>query len=160
MTPSEATELLSIGKVASRLGLAVSAVRFYADTGLVPAQRGSGGQRLFPRSSIRRISFLLVAQRLGYSLEEIGRILSSLPEGRTPTEDDWERIGEQFRVDIARRVTELQQLGDKLSTCIGCGCLSLTRCELYNQGDTAAGLGSGPRFLMGDSPVQVTTPKP
>lgn len=151
-------DMLTIGKVASRLGITVSAVRFYSDRGLIPADRGPGGQRLFPRSSIRRISFLLVAQRLGYSLEEISAILQSLPNSRTPTEQDWEHIGAEFRVDLDRRVAELTQLSERLSGCIGCGCLSLARCQLINKDDSVGSLGDGPRFLMGDSPIKTPPP--
>lgn len=151
-----ADDLLSIGQVADRLGVAVSAIRFYEDKGLVSAERSATGQRRFQRSSIRRLSFLMVAQRLGYSLAEIGSLLAELPEGRAPNEDDWERIGTEFRAGIDRRITELQALGDKLSACIGCGCLSLARCHLYNKNDTASSLGDGPRFLFGDSPVEIT----
>jgi MerR family redox-sensitive transcriptional activator SoxR len=144
--------LLSIGTIASRTGLSVSAIRFYESSGLLTATRGAGGKRLFKRSVIRRVSFILISQQLGYSLEDIRQVLSTLPEQRTPTKADWQKLSRQFSRDIDRRIASLSQLKDSLSTCIGCGCLSLKSWALYNPGDRAAGLGDGPRYLLGDSP--------
>jgi len=142
---------LSIGAVAERTGLAVSAVRYYEDEGLIDATRATSGHRRFRRSVIRRLSFIRTCQRLGYTLDEIRAHLSSLPAGRTPNERDWQRLATSFERDLATRISELQALQEKLAGCIGCGCLSLERCALWNPGDVAADFGSGPRWLMGDS---------
>lgn len=149
--PAESDPLLSIGAVAERTGLAVSAVRFYADQGLVEVERSEAGHRRFRRSAIRRISFIVACQRLGYSLGEIGDRLAALPEGRTPTDDDWEQLATGFRADLDERIAGLISLRDQLSSCIGCGCLSLERCALYNPDDAATEFGAGPRYLLGDS---------
>lgn len=150
MSP-HAEDLLPIGVVAERTGLAVSAIRFYEEQGLITADRAPSGHRRFARSTIRRISFILACQRLGYALAEIGAHLASLPDGRTPTDADWERLAARFRADLDARITGLLDLRDRLDGCIGCGCLSLDRCAIYNPGDAAAGLGAGPRYLLGDS---------
>ena len=144
--------LVSIGFVAARTGTAVSAIRFYESEKLIPAVRNAGGQRVFPRSVIRRVSFILIAQGLGYSLRDIRQALNSLPDGRTPSKTDWDRLGHQFNKDIDARIRQLQTLKEKLSGCIGCGCLSLRTCRLYNPDDAARLRGSGPRFLKGDQP--------
>jgi len=149
---SAGDELLSIGRVAERTGLAVSAVRFYEDRGLISATRDAGGHRKFPRSTIRRVSFILIAQRLGYSLGDIAVHLERLPDGRTPNERDWNRLAGKFGADIDRRIEELTQLKDRLASCIGCGCLSLKNCAIYNADDNISDLGPGPRFLLGDLP--------
>lgn len=149
-------DMLTIGRVAERSGLAVSAVRFYERQGLISAVRAAGGHRRFHRSTLRRVSFILIAQRLGYSLAEIQASLDRLPDGRTPTEADWERMAKDFRVDIDRRIAELANLRDDLSSCIGCGCLSLQRCALYNPDDTIEVKGAGPRYLLGDRPLGST----
>ena len=143
--------LMSIGRVAKRTGAAVSAIRYYADEHLLPVQRGPGGQRLFPRSAIRRVSFVLISQQLGYSLQEIKEMLATLPEGRTPTKADWDKFGRRFSKDIDAKIEALQTLKESLSGCIGCGCLSLNQCKLYNPKDRINHRGAGPRFLMGDS---------
>ena len=141
---------LTIGQVASRTGMAVSAIRFYADTGLIACTRTAGGKRLFKRHIIRRVSFILIAQRLGYSLDSIAEHLQPLPGNRPPTRRDWEKMARGFKKDIDQRITELETLRDSLTGCIGCGCLSLKKCALYNDGDQASRNGSGPRYLMGD----------
>lgn len=146
--------LLPIGRLAQRTGLAVTAVRFYEDKGLITSLRNASGHRQFERSTIRRLSFIRVAQNLGFSLAEIHEQLMSLPEGRTPTEKDWSRLSRGFAKVIDARIEGLQQLRQKLDQCIGCGCLSLKRCALYNKDDEASLLGSGPRYLLGDSPNQ------
>lgn len=143
--------LLPIGVVAERTGLAVSAVRFYEQQGLISAERSPAGHRRFPRSTIRRVSFILACQRLGYSLGEIGERLAGLPDGRTPTDVDWEHLAAGFRAELDARIQGLVDLRDRLDGCIGCGCLSLERCALHNPGDAAAGFGPGPRYLLGDS---------
>ncbi len=139
-----------IGKVAERTGISVSAIRFYEDAGLVTAGRNKGGQRVFEPADIRRISFVIIAQKLGFSLRQIKNQLDALPNKRTPTLADWEKISQSFSVDIDDRIYALTQLRDKLTGCIGCGCLSLKKCALYNQDDIAAKAGPGPRYLMPD----------
>ena len=146
------TQWIAIGEVAARTGAAVSAIRFYEEKGLVSARRSAGGKRLFLRSEIRRVSFILIAQRLGFSLEEIGAHLSGLPGGRTPTKADWEKISRAFRKEIDARIAALETMRARLTSCIGCGCLSLKTCGLYNPEDQAAAKGAGPRYLMGDKP--------
>ena len=142
----------SIGKIAARTGLAVSAIRFYEEAGLVAPERNSGGQRVFAPSDIRRISFVMIAQKLGFTLAQIRAQLDILPDGRTPTLQDWEAISASFSVDIEARISALQNLQKKLTGCIGCGCLSLQKCALYNTDDIVAAKGAGPRYLMGDRP--------
>ena len=140
--------LLTIGEVASRTGLAVSAIRFYDDAGLVSARRTPGGKRMFIRSDIRRLSFILIAQQLGFSLEQIRVQLKQLPLERTPTKRDWERISRGFRVHLDARIGMLERLRDRLDGCIGCGCLSLDACRLYNPDDRAGRTGTGPRLVV------------
>ena len=143
---------LSIGFVAERTGLAVSAVRYYEEQGLVTPSRNAGGQRSFERSDIRRLSFVRIAQGLGFSISEIREALKSLPDNRTPTKADWSRISNEFGSILDARIAQMQSLREKLDGCIGCGCLSLDRCKLYNPEDRAARLGQGPRYLLGDRP--------
>jgi MerR family redox-sensitive transcriptional activator SoxR len=140
-------DLLSIGDLARRTGLSTSAIRFYEDKGLIQSHRTAGNQRRFLRSDIRRLSFILIVQRLGLSLEEIGDHLRSLPKGRTPSSFDWWKISEAIRESLDRRIAQLQSLRDNLDGCIGCGCLSLKTCKLYNPDDVAAEGGAGPRVL-------------
>ena len=147
-----ADPFLSIGQLARRTGLAVSALRYYEAEGLISALRSPGGQRRFPRAEIRRVSFILIAQQFGFSLAEIRERLAALPDGRAPTEADWVEIAGAFRDDLNRRIEVLRRLRDDLDGCIGCGCLSLRRCKLYNPEDAAARNGPGPRYLMGDQP--------
>lgn len=146
--------------MAERTGLAVSAVRFYEQQGLITAERAPSGHRRFPRSTIRRVSFVLACQRLGYSLAEIADQLASLPDRRTPTDTDWEDLAARFRLDLDRRIAGLVDLRDRLDGCIGCGCLSLERCAIYNPADAAAVLGPGPRYLLGDSAADLTDGTP
>lgn len=148
----QANDLLSIGHLASRTGLSVSAIRFYETKGLVDPIRNPGGQRRFRRSDIRRLSFVLIAQQLGFSIADIERLLQRLPHGRTPTQKDWAIISRDFREELDAQINALTQMRDRLDGCIGCGCLSLKRCALYNPQDRIAKFGPGPRFLMGDSP--------
>lgn len=142
--------LLTIGDLARRTGLSVSAIRFYEARGLLSAIRTSGNQRRFLRSDIRRLSFALIAQRLGLSLSEIEAELATLPLGRAPTQQDWSRISRRIRARLDERIALLEKSRDMLDGCIGCGCLSLERCALYNPGDRATAAGAGPRFLLGD----------
>lgn len=139
---------LSIGVVAARTGLSVSAVRFYAERGLVEAERTAGGRRVFARAEIRRLSFILIAQKLGLTLTEIADALAGLPEKRTPTAADWARISASIRTRIDARIAELERLRDRLDGCIGCGCLSLEACALYNPGDAQGAEGPGPRRVL------------
>lgn len=142
--------VISIGELATRTGLSVSAIRFYESKGLVESYRSSGGQRRFLRSDIRRLSFIQIAQKLGLSIEGIATELSRLPQGRTPTASDWARISREIRKLIDERIAMLTNTRDLLDGCIGCGCLSLKKCALYNPHDRAARYGSGPRYLLGD----------
>lgn len=141
---------LSIGEVAARTGLAVSAIRYYEDEGLVHPLRNAGGQRRYDRSDIRRLSFVMISQQLGFSLAKIRGLLAGLPEGRVPTKADWTRISRHFASDIDARITTLREMRNRLDGCIGCGCLSLEACQLYNPEDRINAKGSGPRYLMGD----------
>ena len=146
-TPSP---LLSIGDLARRTGLSVSAIRFYEARGLVSAVRTEGNQRRFPRSDIRRLSFALIAQQLGLTLADIEVQLATLPQGRAPTQEDWRAISLRMREALDGRIATLGRTRELLDGCIGCGCLSLDRCALYNPGDRAAVAGAGPRFLLGN----------
>ena len=137
-----------IGKIAARTGVTVSAIRFYEEAGLITAGRNTGGQRVFSAADIRRISFIIIAQKLGFSLKEIKAQLDKLPNKRTPTMKDWEIISRNFSIDIDERIAALTRLREKLTSCIGCGCLSLQKCGLYNQNDLAAKTGTGPRYLI------------
>jgi len=141
---------LSIGELARRTGLSVSAVRYYEARGLVTAMRGAGNQRRFLRADIRRLSFALIAQKLGLTLGEIEAELATLPRGQAPTGAEWRAIAERMRGVLAARIAMLEATRDLLDGCIGCGCLSLDRCALYNPGDRAARAGAGPRFLLGN----------
>jgi len=145
-----AQQNLSIGTVAARTGLSVSAIRFYEERGLVTPGRNMGGQRRFQASDIRRLSFILIAQQLGFSIDEIAARLGSLPDGRTPTQKDWTRMSESFRDTLDLRIRQLTRLRDRLDGCIGCGCLSLEKCELYNKDDRVKQRGAGPRFVIDD----------
>ena len=141
-------DLLPIGELARRTGLAVSAIRFYEDRGLIQAFRTMGNQRRFLRSDIRRLSFILIAQKLGLGLTEIEVELSKLPQGRTPTLGDWRAISQSMRGMIDQKIKLLSLTRRKLDECIGCGCLSLQRCQLYNRNDRARAGGTGPRFVL------------
>ncbi len=143
---------LSIGYLARRTGLAVSAIRYYEQQGLVKPERNAGGQRRFMRSDIRRLSFVLIAQQFGFSISQIREELDRLPDNRTPTKEDWNRISRRFREALDARIETLERLRDNLDGCIGCGCLSLQSCALYNPADRAAQKGAGPRYLLGDRP--------
>lgn len=145
-------EGLSIGALAERTGLAVSAIRYYEAQGLIEPWRNAGGQRRFQRSDLRRLSFVMIAQQFGFTLPQIRAELDRLPGGRTPTKADWARISAGFRARLDAKIDTLTRLRDNLDGCIGCGCLSLPTCALYNPTDRAAEKGAGPRFLMGDRP--------
>ena len=144
------TALLTIGELSRRTGLSVSAIRYYEARGLLSAIRTGGNQRRFLRSDIRRLSFALIAQRLGLTLAQIEVELATLPLGRPPSRSDWQAISRRVRQALQDRITMLERTRDLLDGCIGCGCLSLDNCALYNPGDRAARAGAGPRFLLGD----------
>jgi MerR family transcriptional regulator, redox-sensitive transcriptional activator SoxR len=143
---------LSIGALARRTGLAVSAIRYYESQGLIRPWRNAGGQRRFQRADLRRLSFVIIAQKFGFTLPEIRKLLDQLPGQRTPTPKDWTAISAAFRSRLDQRIETLQKLRDNLDGCIGCGCLSMPKCALYNPDDQAQTKGAGPRYLMGDSP--------
>ncbi|MCA8898547.1 MAG: redox-sensitive transcriptional activator SoxR [Hyphomonas sp.] len=147
---------LTIGDVARRTGLSVSAIRFYESRGLVKPDRTPGGQRQFERADIRRLSFILIAQQMGLTIEEIGEVLSSLPEGRAPTKEDWTRISRRFRKHLDDHIAMVERLRNRLDGCIGCGCLSLKTCKLYNPDDAARRGGPGPRFVLTDERVALS----
>ena len=146
-----ASSLLTIGELSRRTGLSVSAIRFYEARGLVSAIRTAGNQRRFLRADIRRLSFALIAQKIGLSLGEIEAELRKLPQGRAPTVKDWEQLSRRMKARLDERIAMLERTRDRLAGCIGCGCLSLDRCALYNAEDQAARLGPGPRYLLADS---------
>jgi MerR family transcriptional regulator, redox-sensitive transcriptional activator SoxR len=145
-------EHLGIGELGRRTGVAASALRFYEAQGLIRSSRSFGGQRRYPREVLRRVAFIRIAQRVGLTLEEIRAALASLPRGRTPTKADWARLSKAWRPRLDDQIAVLVRLRDRLSDCIGCGCLSLQACALFNAGDRAATLGAGPRYLLGDAP--------
>jgi MerR family redox-sensitive transcriptional activator SoxR len=144
------SNLLSIGEVARRSGLAASAVRFYEKAGLVHAERTPGNQRLFRRDVLRRLAFIRIAQRVGLTLEEIVTALEELPVDKAPSAKDWQHLTRGWRERIDQRIELLEALRGGLTTCIGCGCLSLRTCALANPGDVAGRFGSGPQYLMSD----------
>jgi MerR family redox-sensitive transcriptional activator SoxR len=146
-------ELLTIGEVSRRSGVAASALRFYEDRGLIASERAGSGHRRYPRPVLRRIAFIVFAQRVGLTLEEIGVELAKLPPDRAPTRRDWNRLTKTWSARIDDRIAELRRLQRGLTECIGCGCLSLDRCRLANPGDRAAGLGPGPRYWIDDRPA-------
>ncbi len=143
---------LSIGHIAQRTGLSVSAIRYYETQGLVTPDRNAGGQRVFEPSDIRRLSFVLIAQQFDFTIAQIQMQLALLPNGRTPNKRDWTKISKQFAVALDQKIDTLNRLKENLDGCIGCGCLSLENCKLYNPNDRASRHGAGPRFLMGDRP--------
>ncbi len=142
--------LLTIGELSRRTGLSVSAIRFYEARGLVTAVRSAGNQRRFARADLRRLSFALIAQQLGLSLGEIADELATLPQRRAPTRQDWQRMSARIRGTLQKKIDMLERTRELLDGCIGCGCLSLAKCRLYNPGDRASRAGAGPRFLLGD----------
>ena len=146
-------ELLTIGEVARRSGVAASALRFYEERGLVTSERAGSGHRRFARPVLRRIAFIVFAQRIGLTLEEIGAELAKLPPDRVPDRRDWGRLSSGWTERVDERIAELERLKLGLTECIGCGCLSLERCKLSNPGDQAAENGPGPRYWVGDPPA-------
>jgi MerR family redox-sensitive transcriptional activator SoxR len=147
LDPTQIRRPLTVGEVAERSGVAISAVRFYEAEGLIQSTRNAGNQRRFARETLRRVAVIKVAQRLGIPLASIREALKSLPEGRTPTADDWNRLSARWRAELDARIEKLQQLRNQLSTCIGCGCLSLKDCPLRNPLDSLSQQGAGPQLL-------------
>lgn len=143
-------QMMTIGDLSDRTGLSVSAIRFYETKGLVAPARNAGGQRRYLRSDIRRLSFVQICQQLGFSIEDIRQALATLPQARTPTQKDWERIGRAFNHRLEERIARLSRLRDYLSGCIGCGCLSLRKCALVNPSDGLKRFGPGARAILGD----------
>lgn len=139
---------LTIGEVASRAGVATSALRFYEDAGLISSERNSSGHRVYHPDVLRRVSFVRTAQRVGLSLVEIREALAELPERRTPTASDWAQLARSWQPRLDEQIALLTRLRDSLDGCIGCGCLSLQVCRIWNPGDVAAELGPGPRYLL------------
>ncbi|HEY3264446.1 MAG TPA: redox-sensitive transcriptional activator SoxR [Actinomycetota bacterium] len=156
MVASTSADLIAIGEVARRSGLAPSAIRFYEEVGLVASDRTPAGHRVYPRHVLRRLGVIRIAQRLGLSLEEIREALEVLPPGRAPTKAEWARMSRAWRSRLDERIWTLEALRDELGSCIGCGCLSLQRCKLYNPDDVAAARGAGARYLLGDDPAEVS----
>lgn len=150
-------EWLTIGELASRSGVATSALRFYETKGLIEAERTEGNQRRFPRATLRRVALIRAGQEVGLSLAELAEALARLPHDKTPTKTDWERLSRSWRSRLDAQIEELTALRDELTDCIGCGCLSLKSCAIFNPGDAASGLGTGPRYLLGDSRERMFT---
>ena len=145
------SDVLTIGEVAERSGVATSALRFYEDKGLIQPERNDAGHRRYPRAVIRRVAFIVFAQRIGLSLDEIGDELAKLPRHHVPERTDWAKLSGRWTNNIRERIAELQRLEAGLSECIGCGCLSLDRCRLANPGDRARRRGAGPRYWIEDT---------
>ncbi|TDI51921.1 MAG: redox-sensitive transcriptional activator SoxR [Acidobacteria bacterium] len=144
-------ERLTIGNLADRSGVATSALRFYETKGLIESQRTDGNQRRYVRATLRRVALIRAGQELGLSLAELSDALATLPHDKTPNKRDWERLSRTWRKRLDNQIAELIALRDDLTDCIGCGCLSLKSCAIFNPGDAASSLGAGPRYLLGDS---------
>lgn len=147
---SKKDPLLPIGEITRRSGIAASALRYYESLGLISSSRQGTSRRFFPRSTLRRVAFIIFAQKIGYSLEEIGQQLARLPTGKLPTNKDWQALSRGWKQQVAQRIGELQRLDMDLDHCIGCGCLSLQRCKLANPNDAAGASGTGPRLWLND----------
>ncbi len=143
---------LTIGETAARSGVRTSALRYYESLGLIASERTAGDQRRYARETLRRVAVIRAAQLLGLTLREIRLALNELPQGRTPDRHDWQRLSQTWRGSLDQRIADLQALRDRLSGCIGCGCLSLESCALFNPADRAARAGAGARYLVGDPP--------
>lgn len=157
-------QLLTIGELAQRTGVAPSALRYYEERGLIHSRRNEAGHRRYPRAVARRVAFIVFAQRVGLTLDEIKAELDKLPVDRIPTDEDWNRVAEMWRARIDGQIAQLQRLKEGLMDCIGCGCLSMERCAILNPMDRAARLGPGPRYwlgdeLSGDAPVTEQSPR-
>jgi MerR family transcriptional regulator, redox-sensitive transcriptional activator SoxR len=144
-------DLLTISQISRRSGVAASALRFYEDRGLLHSERAGSGHRRYPRAALRRIAFIVFAQKVGLSLDEIAKELAKLPNNRTPERSEWAKLSSTWGQRIDERIAQLQRLRSSLTECIGCGCLSLERCRFANPGDRAASLGPGPRYWIENS---------
>jgi MerR family redox-sensitive transcriptional activator SoxR len=151
-------ELLTITEVSRRSGVASSALRFYEQRGLIRSERAGSGHRRYERAVLRRIAFIVFAQKMGLHLEEIATELAKLPQNRVPQSSDWARLSASWTLRIDERIAELQRLRAGLTQCIGCGCLSLKQCQLANPADYASELGPGPRYLLSDRRRRITRP--
>ena len=151
----DANDVLTIGEVAERTGTTTATLRFYEQEGLIEAERTGGNQRRFRRETLRRIAFVRAGQRVGLTLSELRAALDDLPDGRTPTMADWARLSKAWQARLDEQIELLVRLRDDLSSCIGCGCLSLQACRIYNPDDVASTLGPGSRYLLGDRPADV-----
>jgi MerR family redox-sensitive transcriptional activator SoxR len=149
------TDGLTIGQVAARSGVATSALRFYESLGLIASERTDGGHRVYPRHVLRRVAFIRIAQRMGLSLQQVSDALATLPPDRAPTKAQWAKLSRSWRRELDERIGTLERLRDDLTSCIGCGCLSLQTCSLYNPQDIAATRGTSARYLVGDDPVEL-----
>jgi len=156
----ESMSPLPIGELARRSGVAASALRFYEQQGLMSSRRSAGGRREYTRADLRRVAFIRAAQAVGLSLDEIRAALATLPDGRTLTQADWQRLSRSWQPLLEQRIAAMTRLRDQLASCIGCGCLSLKACALYNPDDAAAARGSGPRYLLGDKWTEVIAVPP
>ena len=153
--PKSPNDGLSIGEVAARSDVATSALRFYESLGLIRSERTSGGHRVYPRHVLRRVAFIRIAQRMGMSLQEVAAALATLPPDRAPTKAQWAKLSRSWRGKLDERIGTLERLRDELTSCIGCGCLSLQTCGLYNPQDIAATKGTSARYLLGDDPAEL-----
>jgi MerR family transcriptional regulator, redox-sensitive transcriptional activator SoxR len=149
---AELANRVTIGEFAQRAGVAASALRYYEQLGLISSERTAGGQRRYPRVMLRRVAFIRAAQAVGLSLAEVRTALAKLPDERTPNKADWNKVSATWIRHVDERISELEQLRATLNSCVGCGCLSLRTCRLYNPEDTAATRGPGARWLLGDTP--------
>ncbi|MGW6898964.1 redox-sensitive transcriptional activator SoxR [Streptomyces sp. NPDC054919] len=149
---------LAIGDLAARSGVATSALRYYEDLGLIRSERTTGGQRRYPRATLRRVAFIRAAQRVGLSLDEVHAALARLPQDRAPNTTEWNAVAHAWAHHIDEQIAELERLKRKLTGCIGCGCLSLRKCGLYNPDDTAADKGPGARYLLNEKPAEPRRP--
>ncbi|MEV4704538.1 redox-sensitive transcriptional activator SoxR [Actinoplanes sp. NPDC049316] len=141
---------LTVGQLAARSGVSVSALHFFERQGLITSTRTAGNQRRYRRDALRRVAFIRIAQRVGIPLKDVAAVLAVLPDNRTPTRGDWARVSQCWQAEIDRRMRHLQQLRDDFTSCVGCGCMSIDRCPLINPGDELGRLGAGPRRLIGD----------
>ncbi len=149
---------VTIGELARRAGVATSALRYYEQLGLISSQRTAGGQRRYARATLRRVAFIRAAQTVGLSLDEVRAALGRLPDERTPNKTDWNKVSATWIRRVDERIAELHRLRETLNSCVGCGCLSLRTCRLYNPDDTAATRGAGARWLLGDTPPGSSKP--
>ena len=147
-------EWLTIGEVAARSGVTTSALRFYETKDLIESTRTDGNQRRYPRAVLRRVALIRAAQEVGLSLNEVSDALQTLPHDKTPTKGDWERLSRSWQERLDQQIDELEALRNELTDCIGCGCLSLKSCAIFNPSDAIAERGSGPRYLLGDDRIQ------